>query len=145
MILRVMRYIMKRLFVAICGIALVLGISGCTKSGEQLEGFNLTATAWADNEATLSVAFLINDGISMTTSKDGYVFVQGTYSVKGNTVNAKFTDRQDGMDSGGIKTLDKPIEVSFKFNLAKDKKSATIPGGLSFLGYNSSISLKRVR
>ncbi len=138
---------MKKLFIAILGLVMLFGINACNKSNETEpeSDLDLTATAWADNEGTLSIAFLINNGISMTTSKDGYTFVQGTCSIKGNTVKATFTDRQDGMDTGGIKTLDTPIEVSFTFNLSKDQKTATIPGGLSFLGYNSSISLKRVR
>ena len=136
---------MKRLFFAILGLVILFGITSCDKSTEIADNFDLTATAWADNDGTLSVVFLINDGISMTTSKDGYVFVQGTYSIKDNTVKATITDRQDGMDSGGIKTLDNPVEVSFKFNLSKDHKSATIPDGISYLGYKSSISLKRVR
>jgi len=135
---------MKKYFVIILGIVMLLGITACNKSNENLEDFDLTATAWADNEGTLSVMFLINDGISMAASKDDYVFVQGTCSAKGNTIKATFTDRQDGLGSP-IKTLDKPLDVTFKFNLSKDHKTATIPGGLGFLGYKSSVSLKRVR
>ena len=135
---------MKKLFVAILGLLMISGIIACNKSNEEEERFDLTATAWADNNGTLSIVFLSGNGISMTTSKDGYIFVQGTRSIKGDTVTATFTDRQDGMDSG-IQTLDTPLVVTFQFNLSKDHKTATIPGGLAFLGYNSSISLERVR
>lgn len=138
---------MKRILFAILGILMISGITACNKANEEKEeeSFDLTATAWADTGGTLSIVFLANNGISMTTSKDGYIFVQGIRSIEGNTVTATFTDRQDGMDTGGIKTLDTPLVVTFSFNLSKDHKTATIPGGLSFLGYNSSISLERVR
>ena len=46
---------------------MLFGINACNKSNETEpeSDLDLTATAWADNEGTLSIAFLINNGISL--------------------------------------------------------------------------------